>query len=122
MLAELRHTPVTGFGLNFGFDLSQQNAKFLGLFGSATACLAALPDGRALVAQRASSQVTFEDYLLTSEASRTEGTASLTLNFHRGCTNAIDAAHEISAEGRYARALELGLSVAKALSGEDIDQ
>lgn len=122
MLRELPHTPVSGIGFNFAFNVAEPDEALLQLLSSHAGMIEAFPGGGEVVSRSWSNVVAWQGALVTVQCQRDNAGVLIDANFHHNTTSAVGAAEVVSVADCYQRYFNAAVGLAQSLSGQQMEQ
>lgn len=121
VLELLPHTPMTGLGFNFGFEVEQPAAEMMDYLRANTAMAEALPNGAEIVARSWANTFSWQGALVTYQCSLQGTNVSVDANFHYGVARAEEAQRILQEQNSYAKHFDAAVAVASALTRQQLE-
>lgn len=114
VLELLPHTPVSGFGFNFGFIFNEPSQELLETFGGTNFLVADIPDDNALlVRQEWGGTVQSHGRLVNVSAKYEANKVLFNLNIHTEVPNATEAAKGLQTDNLFASMKEIASGIVR---------
>lgn len=122
ILQELPHTPVSGVGFNFAFEVDEPGAELTSLLSSSSLLIESFPGAINVVSRRWGNKLRWDDALVTVDCETSGANVIINFNFHHSIDGARGAELLLRTEDLFGnslvRAREAAASLANITSGE----